>query len=133
MMDQIDEQTISTTIGQRLRAARQAMNLSEKDAALRLHLNPRIVHQIENEDFTNSPPTIFMRGYFKSYARLLNLSEQDINDALDTLGMNVAPTTILHQPTSKSKITDEGRSSGGMQWLTYLIFGALICLVAVWW
>lgn len=40
-----------TGIGARLKAAREKAHLTEKDAANRLHLSPKFIFIIENEDF----------------------------------------------------------------------------------
>src|SRR5689334_12090930 len=74
-----------TGLGARLKAARETMQLTEKEAATRLHLNTNIISIIENENFANGPPATFIRGYLRSYARLLNISENEIKLTLQEL------------------------------------------------
>src|SRR5579872_1449847 len=81
--------------GARLKAAREAMNLSQKEAAIRLHLNPNILQILESEDFQKAPPATFIRGYLRSYARLLNFNEEDINAALTQSGLESQTRTPI--------------------------------------
>src|SRR5262249_4267439 len=118
------------TFGARLKSAREAMNLSEKEAAARLHLKEKIILFIENENFSEGPPAIFLRGYLRSYARLLNFPDAEIKIALDkidaTIPKSKSNTPILHA-------TPINYRERYMKWLTYVIVFTLILLVSVWW
>ncbi|MDR3477959.1 MAG: helix-turn-helix domain-containing protein [Gammaproteobacteria bacterium] len=118
-----------TGFGARLKTAREALRLSDKDAAARLHLNPKIISIIENERFENGPPMIFMRGYLRSYARLLNVSDDEINVALSQLEMANPAVAVATQRV----IQPQPSSGKSMRWMTYLVVLILITLVAMWW
>lgn len=60
-------------VGAELAAARKTQQLSVETVASDLHLRPEIVHAIEAGDETRLPAAAFVRGYIKSYARLLGL------------------------------------------------------------
>ena len=119
-------------LGPRLKSARDHLKLTEKEAAQRLHLNPSIITLIENENFEDGPPATFMRGYIRSYAKLLNLPDSEINSSfsdLDTL--NVQPPATTQLPFVKSRgIYNYYRyiRSG-----TYVIAAGLAGLVVLWW
>lgn len=66
------------TVGGRLQQARQAMHMSVADVASQLHITATYVNLIEKNQFNKLPGAIFTRGYIKSYARLVNLSVDDI-------------------------------------------------------
>src|SRR5579872_4093207 len=89
--------------GQRLKTARESMQLTEKEAAARLHLNPRIIAVIESEDFENGPPVIFMRGYLRSYARLLNMPENEIDQVVTQLEIAVPSKTVSNPIALQTK------------------------------
>lgn len=120
-------------IGSRFKTAREAMGLSEKDAAQHLHLHPKIITLIENEDFENiSLPATFLRGHLRSYARLLNINEEEIKTTLTQLGMDSSePTSIKSSLIHNTPINNT--SDGYLRWLTYLIVLVLFVLVGVWW
>jgi len=118
-------------LGARLRAARQAMHLSEKDAAARLHLAPRFIVIMENEDFESGLPATFMRGYVRSYGRLLAIPRAELDAAIEKLGVNIAPPLPPVKPQLHAPFSNKNESY--VQWLTYLILFVLVLLVAVWW
>jgi cytoskeleton protein RodZ len=118
-----------TGLGERLRTAREAMRLTPKEAAARLHLNVNIIALMENESFTDGPPAAFMRGYLRSYARSLNLSENEIQLTLKSL-----ESSLPYQTTAP--IINLPRAHQGeryLRWLTYLIVLTLCALVSIWW
>lgn len=117
--------------GARLKATREAMRLSEKDAATWLHLKPHIITTIESENFENGPPAIFMRGYLRSYARLLNFTEQEINQALIELNLAAPMSTAISPPRIHSYPINS--SHHYMRWVTFLIMVILGGLVGMWW
>lgn len=121
-----------TGIGARLKAARETMSLSEKEAAHRLHLSPKFISIIENEDFENGPPPTFIRGYVRSYARLLNFSEDDVANILEQLGMNTPPTVII-PPRLHSQPINDNNGDRYLHWVSYIVIAFLIASVGIWW
>ena len=68
-MNTILEQTEKTDIsfGDKLRQAREALNLSLEDAAKAISLRPSILEQLENNEFVQkNVPSTFMKGYVRS-------------------------------------------------------------------
>ena len=130
-MNVVEQLNAEKKLGAYLRKTRENLRLTEKEAAARLNLNTHIIRNIEEEIFFQGPPVTFLRGYIRSYARLLNIPEAEINAAMDeTIGqevtsfqrsklMNIAP---LHPPKNRY-----------LRGLTYLIVLTLISLVAIWW
>lgn len=66
------------TIGQRLAAAREARGLDIRVVANELHLDPGVVEALERDDDAALPAAIFVKGYLRSYARLVGLPEDEI-------------------------------------------------------
>jgi cytoskeleton protein RodZ len=119
-------------IGKRLKTARESLRLSEKEAAARLHLSLKMIPIMENEDFDNGPPATFMRGYLRSYARMLNISDNEVNTAISQLEASIprspepcAPPILQTRPTHASH-----RYLRGM---TYIVVPVLALLVCIWW
>ena len=65
--------TVRESLGQRLRAAREARGWSGADVAARLHLPIQIVQTIEADRYDAIGHRIYLRGYLTSYLRLLDL------------------------------------------------------------
>ena len=64
--------------GQRLREAREALDLSQQDVAQHLHLNVNLIQALEDNNEDVLPAQIYLVGYLRSYARLLDLSADSI-------------------------------------------------------
>ncbi len=83
------------TAGARLRAAREAGGLSIADVATRLHLDLKIVEALEAGDDSRLPAAIFVRGYLRSYARLVGVSEAEVLGSVPAVSVaepRIAPT-----------------------------------------
>lgn len=119
-----------TGLGQRLKSAREALQLTEKEAATRLHLNVTMITLMENENFAEGPPATFMRGYLRSYAKLLHLSENEITLTLKELE-SVTPSS--HTAISTLNLQSKKYNERYFHWLTYVIILVLAVLVSVWW
>jgi cytoskeleton protein RodZ len=69
-------------VGVALREAREQMGMSVEEVAGRLKFAPRQVAALEAGDFAQLPELAFIRGFVRSYARLLQLDEKSLLDAL---------------------------------------------------
>lgn len=69
-------------IGARLMAAREARGLDRKDVAQRLRLDVHIIEALETDDLERLPARTFVRGYLRNYARLVELDEKLVAEAL---------------------------------------------------
>ena len=85
-------------VGMTLREAREGMGLSVHDIANRIKFAPRQVEALEANDFENLPQTTFLRGFVRSYARVLQLDEAALISAL--------PTDAAAQTVAKSQVVD---------------------------
>lgn len=60
-------------LGLRLRRAREAASLSVQEVAEKLRLKTSTVEAMEKEDFDALGATVYVRGYFNSYARMVGV------------------------------------------------------------
>jgi cytoskeleton protein RodZ len=58
-----------------LKAAREEMSLTIEHVANELHLRPIVVKDIEEENYDEFTSDVFLKGYFRTYCRLVNLHE----------------------------------------------------------
>ena len=63
---------------ERLRAAREALGISIDEVAHDLHLDHKVIVALESADYDALGAPVFVRGYMRSYARRLNLPEDDV-------------------------------------------------------
>lgn len=67
--------------GHLLKRAREAKNLSVAAIATQMNLDLRIVEALEAGDQSKLPAPIFVRGYLRGYARLVDVAESEVLSA----------------------------------------------------
>lgn len=118
--------------GSRLRAARETKQLSVTDIGARLRLNPDIIQILESGNYRLGPPAIFMRGYLRSYAKLLDFPEKDILVALTDTGLIIDPDAPL-VANLKSSPADPSPKISNLHWISMGMLLTLAFIVFVWW
>ncbi|HSM98787.1 MAG TPA: RodZ domain-containing protein [Gallionella sp.] len=68
--------TPQRTLGGMLRQAREHLGLSVADVAAQIKFAPRQIEALEADDFGNLPEAAFLRGFVRSYAKILHLDAQ---------------------------------------------------------
>lgn len=115
------------SIGNTLREARTRMGLSVADVAHRLKFAPRQIEALEADDFAHLPEITFVRGFVRSYAKLLQLDSESLLAAL--------PGTPAPAPPLAARALEEvpfpGTSEARKPNLIWLAAAALVVVVAV--
>ncbi|QLB19449.1 RodZ domain-containing protein [Mannheimia granulomatis] len=117
------------TLGQQLRAAREALNLSIADVALKTNLKKSHIESLENDIFIlkNVAPT-FVRGYVRNYVKFLRLPEVLISS------VNYGEVTIPKEVTKVSPVKPSPNSQGrSLKYLTILVLLAALGMTLLWW
>jgi len=70
------------SLGKMLREAREQLNLSIVDVAAQIKFAPRQIEALEADDFKQLPEMAFLRGFVRSYAKILNLDAQKLLAAI---------------------------------------------------
>ncbi len=123
------ESTPDVTLGTVLRTAREQMGLSIADTAVKLHLRPGIVENLEADDFSNISSSTYVRGYVKNYARMLGVDNALIEACL------ARQVPLVTQPAMQSfsrKTTYQARDTK-LKWLSFFIVIVLLGLFVLWW
>jgi cytoskeleton protein RodZ len=79
-------------IGIVLREARESSGMSVNDVATRLKFAPRQITALEQGDLASLHGMTFIRGFVRSYARLLQLDEEPLLDALPSASASKSPS-----------------------------------------
>ncbi len=119
------------TVGQRLRAAREAAGLTTDDVARSLKFSPRQIELLEADNYSALPGNTVVRGFTRNYARLLKL---DADELLDLLGEHVlAQPADVRPPDNMGMASDERNERRLSPLLSAAIVVALAALIlAVW-
>ncbi|GAB3030021.1 RodZ domain-containing protein [Bowmanella dokdonensis] len=116
--------------GQMVREAREAKGLTMEEVAKRLNLKLANIQGLENEQFDDRISVTFTRGYYKLYARLLEIPEQQVIAAFDEL--NAAKQEPAKLQSFSRKVAKQA-SDDRLMLLSYLILAVIVALVVVWW
>jgi cytoskeleton protein RodZ len=115
--------------GERLQAARIQQGLSLDDVAGRMHLSASILKAIENNEFEEITAPIFVKGYLRSYARIVSLDEDDMIDQyVDFYSEEDPPITSTSNTVSELSATDPR-----IKWTTYIVVLVIGVSLAAWW
>ncbi|MGL9750541.1 MAG: cytoskeleton protein RodZ [Symbiopectobacterium sp.] len=125
------ENTIPATPGERLRQAREHMGLTQQTVAERLCLKVTTVREIEEgSTFPDLAPT-FLRGYIRSYAKLVHLPESELLPELDK---HVVPR-IANVASMQGFVLGKSRKKrdGWLMTFTWLVVLIVLGLTGAWW
>ena len=115
--------------GDRLQAARIENGMSIEDVAARMHLSVGILKAIEENNFDDITAPIFVKGYLRSYARIVSLGEDEmIHQYLNYYSDEdppISPTSHLTPELSP----DDAR----IKWTTFLVVVGLLGFLTFWW
>jgi cytoskeletal protein RodZ len=121
----MDEATgVTMTVGEQLKAAREAQGVSLEDVASRTRIPTRHLESLEASDWSRLPAPTYTIGFAKSYAGVVGLDRSAVADAL-RLEMNAGtlaprPEAQVFEPADPARVMPK--------WLVLL---ALLALVAV--
>lgn len=124
------EQT-NYAIGARLKSAREALGMDKKDVAAQLRLNENVIAMMETDEYPNSLPTIFIRGYLRSYGKFLELPDYVIKEALAPI---TPPVKEAPQPEAKNTaVVPKLNKKIMMKTVNLVIALTLVSMVWLWW
>lgn len=117
-----------SSVGQELRAAREALNLPIKQLAGDLRIEPHYLVALEENDFAAFSAPVFAMGYLKQYAIRLGLDEKELlTDYSLQVGAQEPP--LLRSSTLRTN-TDQRQARG-------LVAGSVVVSVVaatlIWW
>ncbi|NDL65743.1 cytoskeleton protein RodZ [Acerihabitans arboris] len=127
----LQDQAVSTTTGGRLRQAREQMGLSQQAVAERLCLKVTTVREIEEDKANPNLASTFLRGYIRSYARLVHVSEEELLPMMAKQAPIRASKVAPMQSFSLGKTRK--KRDGWLMGFTWLILFVVVGLTGAWW
>ncbi|WP_342029447.1 cytoskeleton protein RodZ [Vibrio sp. S9_S30] len=122
--------TISTLPlpGDVLRQQREKLGLTQKDIADRLRLRLAVIQNIEDNNFKSDQVATFTRGYLRSYAKAVGLSDDDVLPLLEE--------EVNHKEQSMqsfSRKTNREKHDSRIMLITWGVLVVLVGISSVWW
>jgi cytoskeleton protein RodZ len=84
-MVEIDENTVILGPGAQLKDQRERLKISIEEISKKLRLDKVIIERIEEDDYQDTLPRAYLKGYLRNYAKEVNLSESEILGAFNGL------------------------------------------------
>lgn len=125
-----DKSNVNST-GERLRSARELMGLTQQNVAERLCLKLSTVRDIEEDKSPADLASTFLRGYIRSYARLVRVPEEEL---LPMMAKQVPVRAAKVEPMQSFSLGKRRKKRDG--WLmifTWLVLFVVVGLTGAWW
>lgn len=114
---------LSASPGARLQRARESKNMEVSQAAESLNLSPGVVKSLEADDYRALPNATFVKGYLRSYARLLEIPGEELVRSYESI-------CAADKPKQQAPLEPP---KGGTKPFTFLVGGvALVVVVLAW-
>ncbi len=113
---------VGGTVGERLRAAREAQGASLEDVAARTRIPTRHLQSLEAGDWSRLPAATYSVGFAKSYASAVGLDRTEIGEALraEMSGHSTkAPTAEVFEPADPARVMPR-----------WLVIAAIVAVIA---
>lgn len=114
--------------GVQLMRARESKGYSQEYVAAKLHLRVKIIDCLEVDDYSQMPELVFIKGYLRSYAKLIGLEPEPLLAYLDTLCLDEVKITKALWQNCK-----EPQKGIWLRWLTGLLMFSVIIIFSIWW
>jgi cytoskeleton protein RodZ len=115
-------------VGAALKRERDARKLTVQEVATRMRLDPRVIESLEADRF-DALPALYVRGYLRSYAKVLNVDPDGLIASYDG-GAPDAPPQIVPELKHPAQRTSSDKP---VKAVTYLLTLTLALLVVAWW
>jgi len=113
------------SIGQSLRSAREARDLSAAAAAAALHMDASMLHALEADEYHRLGAAVFVRGHLRRYAALVSM------DAEALLLRYQAMAPVDGVPSRPAGSGERFAVDDGLNWRLVLIILLLMLIVAL--
>ncbi|GLR10464.1 cytoskeleton protein RodZ [Mixta theicola] len=126
-----DTTAAANSTGTRLRVAREQMGLTQQNVAERLCLKLSTVRDIEEDKAPADLASTFLRGYIRSYARLVHVPEEEL---LPMMAKQAPVRAAKVEPMQSFSLGKRRKKRDG--WLmifTWLVVFVVVGLTGAWW
>lgn len=124
---QTPRMTGSQTPGEILKEAREALNMTRSDVAAQLNLQVDTIIALEENDHDKLPVSTYVRGYLRSYARLVKLDGEALVKRYDNEASE--PPEIIPDVKKHSQASSRDKP---VKAVTYLVTFGLALLLLAW-
>jgi len=114
-----------------LSAERQRRGLSISEIANQLFLTEKQISALENDDYEHFPAPIFVTGYIRNYARLLDIPADPLIELFNSKGAAPEPELDRVNRTAESVVSSKSGAADSRLFIGAVV--VLVLIVLVWW
>ena len=115
-----------------LTEARERLGLSQKEVADQLYLTTSFIKHIDDGEFSRIPKPAFIKGYLRTYARVVGLSGDEIV-ALYSEELQVAEPTLEMQKVTEEDLGTASITGPVLQTGLISLAGMALIVAVIWW
>ena len=115
-----------------LTEARERLGLSQKEVADQLYLTTSFIKHIDDGEFSRIPKPAFIKGYLRTYARVVGLSGDEIV-ALHDAELQVAEPTLEMQKVTEEDLGTASITGPVLQTGLISLAGMALIVAVIWW
>ena len=115
-----------------LTEARERLGLSQKEVADQLYLTTSFIKHIDDGEFSRIPKAAFIKGYLRTYARVVGLSGDEIV-ALYDAELQVAEPTLGMQKVTEEDLGTASITGPVLQTGLISLAGMALIVAVIWW
>lgn len=116
------------SLGETLKAARQAKSLTVEKAAADLHLRPELIDKLEADQLADLGAPVFVKGYLRQYALLLGLETEQVTELYARAGGPEESPVVGKKPV---KLRDDQQVAIWGAAVLIAVLGSIATLI--WW
>lgn len=125
----IEPEHLKISVGEQLRLARIEKNLSVEDISDRLKWSNSKVLAIEANEYKAFGGLTFIRGFVRSYAKLLNLESDEL---LTELALQLQPSTQLDKPNIIANVSTKKEPKNRRYSLFFFLLTLALLAIFLW-
>lgn len=116
--------------GAELGSIREQKGYTVEYVASKLHLRVHVIELLENNEFSLLPEPVFIRGYLRAYAKLLEISPDPY---LSVFNEHYAFEKIPEHALWQQSKRESNKAEHVIRWFTILFAFGVVVAVGIWW
>jgi cytoskeleton protein RodZ len=128
--DNVDTSVPEEMPGAQLASVRVEKGYTLEYVAGKLHLRVRVIELLEADAYNHMPEPVFIKGYLRAYAKLLDVPHQPL---LDLFNRHHQSERKLEKAALWQSRRETHKAEHAVRWLTSIFALVVLVAVAIWW
>lgn len=127
--DNIEEHGETSKPGAHLATIRAKQGYSKEYIAEKLHLRLKVIELLEADEYHKMPEPVFIKGYFRAYAKLLNIHADPLLEMFNN-------SYKFEQKAEKAlwqSRREPNKAEHAIRWVTGIFAIIVLSAVSMWW